>query len=107
MREMKPEQEDSREIKDELKLPEEEKMDILNAFRDKRIMYLVATSVVEVGIDIPDATCMVIEHADRFGLAALHQLRGRVGRSDKSSYCFLVYSKSLSQDAKERLRVMK
>lgn len=89
------------------KLPEEEKMDILNAFRDKRIMYLVATSVVEVGIDIPDATCMVIEHADRFGLAALHQLRGRVGRSDKSSYCFLVYSKSLSQDAKERLRVMK
>ena len=89
------------------KLPEEEKMQILNDFRAKRLSYLVSTSVVEVGIDIPDATCMVIEHADRFGLAALHQLRGRVGRSALQSYCFLVFSKDLSDDAKARIKVMK
>ena len=89
------------------KLPEEEKMAILSAFKEKKLSYLVATSVVEVGIDIPDATCMVIEHADRFGLAALHQLRGRVGRSALPSYCFLVYGRNLSEDAKARLRVMK
>ncbi len=89
------------------RLPEEEKMKILEDFRERRITYLVATSVVEVGIDIPNATCMVIEHADRFGLAALHQLRGRVGRSSLQSYCFLVFESELSQDAGERLSVMK
>ena len=87
--------------------PEEETMGILRSFREKKIAYLVATSVVEVGIDIPDATCMVIEHADRFGLAALHQLRGRVGRSSLPSYCFLVFGRNLSEDAKARLRVMR
>lgn len=89
------------------KLPEEEKMGILSDFRDRKLMYLVATSVVEVGIDVPDATCMVIEHAERFGLAALHQLRGRVGRSTLPSYCFLVAIGSLTDDARERLRIMK
>lgn len=89
------------------KVPEEEKMQILTDFRAKKISYLVATSVIEVGIDIPMATCMVIEHAEHFGLAALHQLRGRVGRSNIQSYCFLVYSSSLSEDSKARLRVMK
>ncbi len=89
------------------KLPEEEKMEILEKFRKGEIKYLVATSVVEVGIDIPSATCMVIEHADRFGLAALHQLRGRVGRSSLQSYCFLVFESGLSAEAKERLNVMK
>ncbi len=89
------------------KLPEEDKMEILEKFRKGEIKYLVATSVVEVGIDIPSATCMVIEHADRFGLAALHQLRGRVGRSSLQSYCFLVFESGLSAEAKERLNVMK
>ena len=90
------------------KLPEEDKIRILSDFRDKKIMYLVATSVVEVGIDIPDATCMIIEHADRFGLAALHQLRGRVGRSSLQSYCFLVFDvKHYTKEAGERLKVMR
>lgn len=89
------------------RLPEEEKVDILVRFRKRELMFLVSTSVVEVGIDIPNATCMVIEHAERFGLSALHQLRGRVGRSDLQSYCFLVYEERLGEDAKKRLRVMK
>ena len=89
------------------KLPDDEKMAILRDFKAKKLMYLVATSVVEVGIDIPDATCMIIEHAERFGLAALHQLRGRVGRSTLPSYCFLVYSGNLTDEAKARLKVMK
>ena len=89
------------------RLDEEEKMRILSDFREKKLLYLVSTSVVEVGIDIPDATCMVIEHAERFGLAALHQLRGRVGRSDLQSYCFLVFEPGLSEDGKERLKIMR
>ncbi len=90
------------------KLEEEEKIEILTSFREKKLQYLVSTSVVEVGIDIPEATCMVIEHADRFGLAALHQLRGRVGRSSLPSYCFLVCDpKRISEDGKERLKVMR
>ncbi len=89
------------------KVPEQEKMDILEKFRRKELMYLVSTSVVEVGIDIPGATCMVVEHADRFGLSALHQLRGRVGRSSLQSYCFLVYGEPLSDDARQRLMVLR
>ena len=89
------------------KLSEDEKVEILTKFEKGEISYLVATSVVEVGIDIKNATCMIIENAESFGLAALHQLRGRVGRSTLDSFCFLVYSENLTEDAKARLRVMK
>lgn len=90
------------------KLDEEEKVTILKDYQAGKLGYLVSTSVVEVGIDIPNATCMIIEHAERFGLSALHQLRGgRVGRSELQSYCFLVFSNELTDEAKQRLKVMK
>lgn len=88
------------------RLDEDEKRKTMTAFRIGDIHILVATSVVEVGVDVPNATCMVIEHAERFGLSALHQLRGRVGRGQAQSYCFLVYSDRLTEDGKQRLKVM-
>ena len=72
------------------RLPPEEKQDIMRTFRERQSDILVSTSVIEVGIDIPNATIILIEGAERFGLAQLHQLRGRVGRSDHKSYCFLL-----------------
>jgi ATP-dependent DNA helicase RecG len=88
------------------KLDEEEKRQTMERFRKGEIKVLVATSVVEVGVDVPNANCMVIEHAERFGLSALHQLRGRVGRGKDQAYCFLVYSDELTEDGKARLKVM-
>ena len=88
------------------KVDEEEQTKILNDFKKGKIQVIVATTVVEVGVDVPNATCMVIEQAERFGLAALHQLRGRVGRSSKPSYCFLIYGSKLTDIAKERLKAM-
>lgn len=88
------------------KLPDEEKDGIMQAFRLGQVKILVATSVVEVGIDVPNASCMVIEHADRFGLAALHQLRGRVGRGSHQAYCFLTFNPDTTEDGKARLKVM-
>jgi ATP-dependent DNA helicase RecG len=88
------------------KLDDEEKRQTMERFRKGEITVLVATSVVEVGVDVPNANCMVIEHAERFGLSALHQLRGRVGRGQDQAYCFLVYSDDLTEDGKARLKVM-
>ena len=79
----------------------------MTEFRDGRANLLVATTVVEVGVDVPEASVIIIEHAERFGLAQLHQLRGRVGRGDVQSSCLLLYQGPLSQSASERLGVMR
>lgn len=89
------------------RVDEEEKREIMSNFRSGACKLLVTTSVVEVGVDIPEATCIVIEHAERFGLSALHQLRGRVGRGNRKSYCFLVYSEPLTDEGKRRMITMK
>ncbi|MHB8828059.1 MAG: ATP-dependent DNA helicase RecG [Syntrophales bacterium] len=83
-----------------------EKEQVMSDFSQMKIMILVATTVIEVGIDIPAASLMVIEHAERFGLSQLHQLRGRVGRGGTPAYCILLAQKPLSADARKRLRIM-
>ncbi|MEM8853884.1 MAG: helicase-related protein, partial [Pseudomonadota bacterium] len=80
---------------------------IMEDFRGGRIAVLVATTVVEVGVDVPDATIMVVEHAERFGLSQLHQLRGRVGRGAKASTCLLLYKPPLGTVAQKRLETMR
>lgn len=84
-----------------------EKDEAMRAFKQGETRILIATTVIEVGVDVPDATIMVIEHAERFGLAQLHQLRGRVGRGDKPSSCVLLYKDPLGETAKRRLSVMR
>ncbi|MCH5290222.1 MAG: ATP-dependent DNA helicase RecG [Treponema sp.] len=88
------------------KIEEETQNHILAEFRSGAIQVLVATTVVEVGVDVPNATAMVIENADRFGLAALHQLRGRVGRGSSQSYCFLIYGKNITDIGRERMKAL-
>lgn len=87
------------------KLKPAEKQAVMEKFKKGEYMILVSTTVIEVGIDVSEATIMIIKNADRFGLAQLHQLRGRVGRSDIQSYCFLE-TKHKSGDSYKRLRAM-
>ncbi len=84
-----------------------EKDEVMQKFARNEIKILVATTVIEVGVNVPNATIMVIEQAERFGLSQLHQLRGRVGRGAAQSFCFLVYAQKLSETAKERMRIMR
>jgi ATP-dependent DNA helicase RecG len=88
------------------RLGPEEKEEIMRSFKARKLDILVATTVIEVGIDVPNATLMVIEHAERFGLSQLHQLRGRVGRGEECSSCILLTAGKLSEDGEKRLRVM-
>ncbi|MBL8573301.1 MAG: ATP-dependent DNA helicase RecG [Hyphomicrobiaceae bacterium] len=89
------------------KMKGEDKDRAMRAFQAGETRVLVATTVIEVGVDVPDATVMLIEHAERFGLAQLHQLRGRVGRGDRPSTCLLLYRGPLGETAKARLDVMR
>ncbi|MFZ4541844.1 MAG: ATP-dependent DNA helicase RecG [Rickettsiales bacterium] len=88
-----------------MKLAEREK--VMQAFAHGEVKLLVATTVVEVGVNVPEATVMVVEHAERFGLAQLHQLRGRVGRSERRSRCILLYHDKLSELGKSRLKILR
>ena len=85
----------------------EDRNKVLNLFINKKIKILVSTTIIEVGINFPDANIIIIEDANKFGLSQLHQLRGRVGRGRSVSYCILIYKKNLSQNAKKRLKILR
>ena len=89
------------------KMKSADKDAVMEKFRAGKIRILVATTVIEVGVDVPNANVMIIEHAERFGLAQLHQLRGRVGRGEQTASCLLIYSYPLSEVAKERLEIIR
>ncbi len=88
------------------RMKESEKDQVMQNFINRKINLLVATTVIEVGVDVPNASVMVIEHAERMGLSQLHQLRGRVGRGHKESTCILIFKENLSENAKERLQIV-
>jgi ATP-dependent DNA helicase RecG len=88
------------------RLTAEEKAAVMAGFAAGRVHLLVATTVIEVGVDVPKASLMVIEHAERFGLAQLHQLRGRIGRGGSESVCVLLYAQPLSEGARARLKTI-
>ena len=89
------------------KTEKNEKETILNKFLKKEFMVLVSTTVIEVGIDFPNANVIVIENANKFGLSQLHQLRGRVGRGTNQSTCILMFKSTLTENAKKRLQILK
>ena len=88
-------------------MDKEEKDIVLNNFLNKKIDILVSTTVIEVGIDFPDANVIIIDNANKYGLSQLHQLRGRVGRGIKDAYCILMFKSSLSENAKKRINILK
>ena len=88
------------------KMKDTDKQRILSDFKEKKTKILLATTVIEVGIDVPDANIMIIENSERFGLAQLHQLRGRVGRGEKESFCILMHNDSLTELSEKRLQII-
>jgi len=88
------------------RMKSDKKNAIMEDFKENKIQILVSTTVIEVGIDVPNSTIMVIEHAERFGLSQLHQLRGRVGRGADRAYCFLLADRTRSEESRERLQAM-
>jgi len=89
------------------KMKADEKQAVMQAFKDNQSQLLIATTVIEVGVDVPNASIMVIENAERLGLSQLHQLRGRVGRGATASFCALLYKTPLSQNGQERLSILR
>ena len=89
------------------RLPAAEKADVMARFQSGELSILVATTVIEVGVNVPNATIMVVEHAERFGLSQLHQLRGRVGRGEEASTCLLLYHPPLGETATSRLKILR
>ena len=89
------------------KMKEKEKDEVMEKFKNGQLRLLVATTVIEVGVNVPEATVMIIEHAERFGLAQLHQLRGRIKRGFEASTCILMYSHPLSETSRQRLETMR
>ena len=88
------------------RLSTQEKTEVMTSFKQGKIQLLVATTVIEVGVDVPNASLMVIENAERMGLSQLHQLRGRVGRGSEASICILMFQQPLSDIARQRLKII-